>query len=112
MKWCGKWYDQRFYDKYTKMQFNWYSSKNYDGVRVNFSERIREWLFRQLELNCIHNGVNDYEIDHITPLYKNGSNKIDNLQILCYSCHKSKTKKDREIIIKPHQYFGVLDDFL
>jgi len=55
MKWCGKWYDQRFYDKYTKIQFNWYSSKNYDGVRVNFSERIREWLFRQLELNCIHN---------------------------------------------------------
>ena len=35
------------------------------------------------------------EIDHIIPIYKNGESLgIDNHQILCYSCHKDKTKKD------------------
>ena len=36
-----------------------------------------------------------YEIDHIIPLYKNGSNNIINLQALCRNCHGKKTIIDR-----------------
>ena len=33
----------------------------------------------------------DFEIDHIIPLSCGGRNHYDNLQALCYSCHKFKT---------------------
>ena len=36
-----------------------------------------------------------YEIDHITPLYKNGSNDLNNLQALCRNCHGKKTLLDK-----------------
>ncbi len=35
-----------------------------------------------------------YEIDHITPLLRNGSNDISNLQLLCQSCNRRKSAKD------------------
>ena len=35
-----------------------------------------------------------YEIDHITPLYKGGTNNIINLQALCPNCHRKKTIMD------------------
>lgn len=31
----------------------------------------------------------DLEVHHKVPLFKNGTNKIENLQVLCSSCHKS-----------------------
>lgn len=35
------------------------------------------------------------EVDHIVPIYKGGLPlDIDNLQCLCYTCHKTKTKQD------------------
>ncbi len=36
-----------------------------------------------------------YEIDHIVPLYKGGSNELDNLRALCRNCHGSLTLLDR-----------------
>lgn len=36
-----------------------------------------------------------YEIDHITPLYKNGTNDISNLMALCRNCHGKKTINDK-----------------
>ena len=35
-----------------------------------------------------------YEIDHINPLYKGGTNDIINLQALCPNCHRKKTIMD------------------
>lgn len=32
-----------------------------------------------------------YEIDHIIPLWKNGNNKLNNLQALCGCCHNNKS---------------------
>ena len=37
----------------------------------------------------------DYEVDHIIPLFKNGSNDMNNLQALCRNCHGVKSGKDR-----------------
>ena len=36
-----------------------------------------------------------YEIDHIIPLYKGGTNDNYNLQALCRNCHGIKTLNDR-----------------
>lgn len=35
-----------------------------------------------------------YEVDHICPLYKGGTNEINNLQALCRNCHGEKTIHD------------------
>jgi 5-methylcytosine-specific restriction protein A len=34
------------------------------------------------------------EVDHILALTNGGSNDIDNLQGLCFSCHVAKTRED------------------
>ena len=36
----------------------------------------------------------NYEVDHKIHLFKAGSNSIDNLQILCPECHRTKTAED------------------
>ena len=35
-----------------------------------------------------------YQVDHIIPLFKNGSNELDNLQPLCGTCHNKKSIKE------------------
>ena len=35
-----------------------------------------------------------FELDHITALHKDGSNDDENMQVLCPSCHQSKTAQD------------------
>jgi len=35
-----------------------------------------------------------WDVDHILPLKLGGSHELENLQTLCYLCHKSKTKED------------------
>ena len=35
-----------------------------------------------------------YEVDHIIPLFKGGTNEVDNLVALCRNCHGEKTFKD------------------
>ena len=37
-----------------------------------------------------------YEIDHIKALKNGGTNDINNLQLLCKSCHKEKTLREKE----------------
>lgn len=36
-----------------------------------------------------------YEIDHIIPLYKGGSNELGNLRALCRGCHGRKSLMER-----------------
>ena len=36
-----------------------------------------------------------YEIDHTIPLYKGGTNNLENLQALCRNCHGLKTINDK-----------------
>lgn len=38
-----------------------------------------------------------YHIDHIKPLSAGGNNEIKNLQVLCITCHKEKTKYEIEM---------------
>jgi hypothetical protein len=35
------------------------------------------------------------EVDHVVPIFKGGESLgLDNHQVICYTCHKAKTKKD------------------
>lgn len=36
------------------------------------------------------------QVDHITPKWKGGADRRDNLQTLCANCHCLKTKRDKE----------------
>lgn len=38
--------------------------------------------------------LNDLTIDHVIRLVKNGSNKLDNLQLLCAACHQVKSAEE------------------
>ena len=35
-----------------------------------------------------------YEVDHIVPLWKHGTNDVSNLRALCRNCHGCKTQAD------------------
>jgi 5-methylcytosine-specific restriction protein A len=41
------------------------------------------------------------EVDHIIPLYRDGTDEPSNLQALCEACHQVKTAKDMGYKIKP-----------
>ena len=42
-----------------------------------------------------------FEVDHIKAIMNGGESlDKDNLQVLCYTCHKEKTKEDFKIKIK------------
>jgi 5-methylcytosine-specific restriction protein A len=45
--------------------------------------------------NCKQQLSAFYEVDHIVPLYKGGSNDLTNLVSLCRECHSKKTAMDR-----------------
>lgn len=34
------------------------------------------------------------DVDHIIPIYKGGTDTDDNVQVLCRTCHKIKTRAD------------------
>lgn len=44
--------------------------------------------------SCHASVKHKYHVDHVMPLFLNGSNTKDNLQILCATCNVRKNKKD------------------
>jgi 5-methylcytosine-specific restriction endonuclease McrA len=34
------------------------------------------------------------EVDHIRPLWDGGTDELENLQVLCYECHKEKSREE------------------
>lgn len=63
----------------------------------NLNNNIKKYVAANQKWKC--NSCNNlldasYEIDHIIPLYKNGTNNINNLQALCRNCHGNKTIND------------------
>jgi 5-methylcytosine-specific restriction endonuclease McrA len=65
------------------------------GAEGNFTEA--EWLslVEKYEHKCLRCGRDDVKLthDHVIPLSLGGSNSIDNIQPLCYSCNSSKSAK-------------------
>jgi len=69
----------------------------YIYVRDNFTCKNCGLIFIEPEKwdkkSAIHNGFMYLEIDHIIPLSKNGSDKIENKQCLCQKCNNKKSNK-------------------
>lgn len=44
---------------------------------------------------CRKCGGRATEVDHITPLFRGGTNDDRNMQSLCHACHATKTASER-----------------
>lgn len=72
-----------------------YSSTKF---RRKVSESTKKYVASKQKWKCIKCKMLldcTYEIDHIKPLYLNGTNDVENLQALCRNCHGKKTTEDR-----------------
>lgn len=63
-----------------------------------FGEEVKSYLLALTKHKCIYCGglTNDniLEVDHLYPVSKGGSNKIDNLVIACNTCNNAKGSKE------------------
>jgi 5-methylcytosine-specific restriction endonuclease McrA len=68
------------------------------GSFLHNKTSLREAIIRRDGRKC--NWCSDYlnrvdmTLDHITPISRGGTNKKDNIQILCNDCHIKKTKQE------------------
>jgi hypothetical protein len=53
--------------------------------------------------NCNYCGEIGQEIDHVIELASGGEDSIENLQVLCKPCHKTKTAKYNSKRLKGHR---------
>ena len=62
------------------------------------SESKKKYIASSQKWSCAHCQQmldNTYEVDHVIPLYKGGTNDLTNLEALCRNCHGKKTFKDK-----------------
>ena len=81
-------------------RMNLINPKNMKPVRHkrNVSESKKKYIASQQKWHCAHCSQmldNTFEVDHVIPLYKGGSNELNNLEALCRNCHGKKTFKDK-----------------
>lgn len=66
---------------------------NHNWLVPNFGRDQSRRYMKTFKNNCPDD--KKPEVDHIIPISKGGQSLgFDNHQVICYSCHKSKTKKD------------------
>ena len=85
-------------DKFTNYEKIFKVNEKKNTAKRNLSESKKKVVASNQSWKCL--GCQNlldatYEIDHIIPLYKNGTNDIDNLQALCRNCHGKKTLLDK-----------------
>ena len=67
--------------------------------REKFTNEQRENIAKEQYLKCImcdDELSKKFHIDHIQPISNGGTNKRDNLQALCQSCHIDKSREEKE----------------
>ena len=71
--------------------------------RINLTEPERRAILKRQDYKCnnpdgvctLPGDIDGYDIDHIIPKWKGGSDHPDNLQALCPCCHRHKTDHER-----------------
>lgn len=66
-------------------------------TKRNVSESVKKQVAASFQWRCGSCSSlleSTYQIDHIVPLWKGGSNRPDNLWPLCPSCHAKKTQSE------------------
>lgn len=70
------------------------------GVEYQYGElagyEVREYLLEKWERKCAYCGAENvpFEIEHIQPRSKGGSDRVSNLTIACHTCNQSKGSQD------------------
>lgn len=78
--------------KNIRIKNNTYLYRRKESLRNN--QKLRKKLLEKFNNRCKKCQSNsNLEIDHIVSVRKGGSDKIDNLQVLCKSCNLSKGSK-------------------
>ena len=97
-------YSKMFLDKIEEYKKNKSLEKTYKYRRKKASiviSKIKQQVFDMHGEKCLCCGdKNNLSIDHIIPVKKGGTNKIDNLQPLCLSCNSKKNTKIIDYRIK------------
>ena len=74
-------YDKEQQQRYYKLRMKWKKIK----------DKVTPVVFAWDRYQCRNCGtVANLTVDHIVPLSKDGTNKLDNLQTLCLSCNCTK----------------------
>lgn len=62
--------------------------------RESIPSYIKDAVWKRDKQSCVNCGSNkDIEFDHIIPVSKGGSNSINNIQLLCQKCNRTKSNK-------------------
>ena len=63
---------------------------------------IRNYLLEKHKRKCFYCGkaVSDFEVEHMTPKARGGSNSIDNLTLSCHDCNQKKNTLTAEEFIR------------
>ena len=62
----------------------------------------REYLLEKFNRTCVYCGKQNvpFEIEHIVPVSKGGSNRVSNLTLSCVECNRAKDNIDIKIFLK------------
>lgn len=75
-------------------------------MRVEFSNKVKRDALQRANGKCENEAcgaslsLNKYHYDHRIPDQMGGDASLDNCQLLCWACHKEKTKADVADIAK------------
>jgi hypothetical protein len=70
------------------------------SVRKPISKKMRFDVFKRDSFACMYCGQHPpkviLEVDHITPVFEGGKNRLDNLITACFDCNRGKGKHSLE----------------
>lgn len=75
-------------------------------MRTEFSNKVKRDALQRANGRCENPkcgaflSLNKYHYDHVIPDQMGGDASLDNCQVICFACHKEKTRKDAADIAK------------
>jgi 5-methylcytosine-specific restriction endonuclease McrA len=83
-------------------------------ARATSSKFVRLVIFIRSEKKCSKCKADQdwnappktWEVDHIIPVFKGGKSRLDNMQVLCRSCHNEKSGAEKSEVAKARWHAG------